>query len=173
MLSDAVHQPPAHLRLRAKSKKDVGKIFRDDTTVRANIPNLADGKDVALQVLEYPERMSRDDLVLSVRVWRPIKNELCPVVDVVIKRSTTAGQLRAFLADNILKCHHSQEELVAKACSVPSGVGLVKSLLAVEPKPTFTKLQSMKWNDAEVRFHRSILRSPVSATAWGVVHSPD
>jgi hypothetical protein len=150
VLSEALHQPPAHLRLRAKSKKDVGKIFRDDTTVRTNIPNLADGKDIAVQVLDYPERMSRDDLVLSVRVWRPSRNELCPVVDVVIKRTTTAGQLRAFLAENIVKCRHSAEELAAKDCSVPSGVGLVKSLLAIDPKPTFTKLQGMKWNDAEV-----------------------
>jgi hypothetical protein len=63
-LAEALHQSPAHLRIRAKaSKKDVGKIYRDDTSIRANIPSLADGKEIAVQVLDYPERVSRDDMV--------------------------------------------------------------------------------------------------------------
>ncbi len=38
---------PAHcLRVRLKTGKEAGKIFRDDRTLRANMPGLCDGKEV-------------------------------------------------------------------------------------------------------------------------------
>ncbi len=39
---------PAHcLRVRLKTGKEAGKIFRDDRTLRANMPGLCDGKEVS------------------------------------------------------------------------------------------------------------------------------
>ena len=63
-LSEALHEQPTHIRIRARqSLKEAGKIFRDDTTIRANVPNLADGSAIAVQIMPYPERISRNDLV--------------------------------------------------------------------------------------------------------------
>lgn len=84
--------------------------------------------------------------MLSVRCWRPLKQELLVAADVVIKRNSTVSQLRQFLAESVLK----KAGAPAVDTAVPFNVGLVKLLLPLEPKTPTSKILSLPWNDPEV-----------------------
>lgn len=75
--------------------------------------------------------------VLLVRVWRPLKRELCPAVDAVIKRKSTARQLREWLSEHLL------------ACTAVEAVGIVK-VLSMDSNPPLNKLASLDWNNPSV-----------------------
>lgn len=62
-LSEAMNHPANCIRLRAKTGKEAGKIFRDDRTMRMVITNLSDGKELALQLLDAPEKVTAGDMV--------------------------------------------------------------------------------------------------------------
>ncbi len=85
-LAVQLSHPYQQLRVRAKSGKEAGKIFRDDRTMRANMPSLSDGKEIAVQLLAHAERLGADDMVRfamapllrAVQLARFFTAELCP-----------------------------------------------------------------------------------------------
>ena len=58
----------ARLRLRNRTPGDAaGDIYRDDQTFKRAVKNLCDDKTVAVEVLDREERLSPQDVVVSVR----------------------------------------------------------------------------------------------------------
>ena len=87
-----VNHPANKLRLRERSRRDAGAIFRDTQSVRSAIRNLADGHMICVQLLNFVERTTRQDMVISLRIWRPLKRKI-QRSDVVVKRKSTVGEL--------------------------------------------------------------------------------
>ena len=87
-----VNHPPSKLRLRERSNREAGKIFRDTQSVRGAIRNLKDGHRICVQLLDFVERTTRADMVISLCIWKPLLRQIRRS-DVVVKRKSTVGEL--------------------------------------------------------------------------------
>lgn len=93
-----VNHPANKLRLRDKSRTAAGKIYRDGQSVRGAMRHVADGKQVCIQLLDFVERTTREDMVIALRIWRPLKRTI-RLSDVVVKRRNTVSELYDLLND--------------------------------------------------------------------------
>jgi hypothetical protein len=55
---------PQRLRLRDKKMNTLASILRDTTSIRRSLLGLSDGRQVAVQVLEFPETSGPDEIIL-------------------------------------------------------------------------------------------------------------
>ncbi|CAK0862510.1 unnamed protein product [Prorocentrum cordatum] len=85
------------LRLRDGHAGKQFAILRDDRTLRGALLGLADGRHVAVQVLDQDEELTPDDLVVSVRAWRYAEGRLSAAAEVVVRRSQALSELRGLL----------------------------------------------------------------------------
>jgi hypothetical protein len=83
----------AHIRLRDGKAGKISGPLRDDRIVGRCLLGLADGRRLVAQVLDAPEQIAADDLVISLRVASFDKRILYPAVDLPITRSSTMRQL--------------------------------------------------------------------------------
>ena len=88
---------PSYLRLRDKAGNTMGKVLRDDAVLRSCFTTLEDGKTLVVQVLDAPERVTRRDLLVAVRVWRPLAGKLMNTREVLLPKATSAGDFKALL----------------------------------------------------------------------------
>jgi hypothetical protein len=62
------------------------------------ISRLADGREVAVQLLSAEENVAESDIILSVRRWHVCDRKLDPAVDLIISKHNTFSQLRDTIA---------------------------------------------------------------------------
>jgi hypothetical protein len=89
----AAPQSAAHIRLRDGKSGKVSGPLRDDRIVGRCLLGLADGRRLVAQVLDAPECISADDLVISLRVASFDRRILYPSIDLPITRSSTMKAL--------------------------------------------------------------------------------
>jgi len=89
---ELVRHPASKLRLRERTSRTAGKIFRDTQSVRAAIRNLKDGIQICVELLDFVERTTRADMVLPLRLWSPLQRKIRRA-DVVVRRKSTVAEL--------------------------------------------------------------------------------
>ncbi len=104
-----------HVRLRDKAGAKVGKVYLDDQTLRQNVPTVADGKEVAVQALEAPERATANDVSLFVQRWSPATAKLGPKREVMIFKRATMGAVRAAGATSLQVNESIERQCVGSA----------------------------------------------------------
>ena len=62
------------------------------------ISRLADGREIAVQLLSADENVGESDVILGVRGWHVCDRKIDPVVDLIISKHSTFAQLRDTIA---------------------------------------------------------------------------
>jgi len=66
----------SYIRLRGQHGKKAGPILFDDNTLKQAIPNLTDHQTIAVQILDRPEFVKPNQVLVQVHRWYPSKQEL-------------------------------------------------------------------------------------------------
>ena len=74
------------------------QVLRNSSTIRDSFISLADGQELAVQMLEGPDTMTNRDMLVSVRVWMPLRKRLVRSRELVLRKATTLEQLCAAIA---------------------------------------------------------------------------
>eukprot|EP01038_Epipyxis_sp_PR26KG_P012144 gene12144-16261_t len=156
----ALHQPlsPNHIRLRdLKTNKPSGPL-RDDRILNRVLLGLLDGRKIVIQVLDQPEIIGADDLILSIRVASYEKKTLSPSYDMpIIRTKSTIDLYNSILTlfpflkediivnndDNDRKPTNADEqtlESLSKIISIAKG-------FSTGPPITLKSALKLKWND--------------------------
>lgn len=85
------------LRLRDGQAGKHYAVLRDERMLRNALPGLADGRTVAVQVLDKEEELAVSDLILLVRPWRVAEAKLHAPTEFVAPRAQTLAEFRAAL----------------------------------------------------------------------------
>eukprot|EP01113_Clastostelium_recurvatum_P032973 TRINITY_DN4306_c0_g1_i6.p1 TRINITY_DN4306_c0_g1~~TRINITY_DN4306_c0_g1_i6.p1 ORF type:complete len:1027 (-),score=234.69 TRINITY_DN4306_c0_g1_i6:35-3115(-) len=85
---------PACLRVREKLGSRMGKILRTNKSLKQNLPNVKDGSELIIQVLDAPEDLQNDDMLLEVVRFRPsalrVADMLSEKAELVVPNASTA-----------------------------------------------------------------------------------
>jgi hypothetical protein len=146
--------PPtaAHIRLRDGKAGKISGPLRDDRIVGRCLLGLADGRRLVAQVLDDPEQIAADDLVVSLRVASFDRRILYPAIDLPITRSAS---MRAFY-DKILALVPMLNEPLPPdyLAENPSEVGTDTMSLAkgftTGPALTLKAAFKLKWDEPAV-----------------------
>mmetsp|Transcript_17323 Transcript_17323/g.20394 ORF Transcript_17323/g.20394 Transcript_17323/m.20394 type:complete len:297 (+) Transcript_17323:3-893(+) len=128
------------IRLRDKKLTSADAILRDAATVRRSLMNLVDGRQVAVQVLDAPETVSADDIILSVRGFRTSAMKFLQKTEMVVSKSATLGQLHSALEGRFGGKLLSQSEELKDSFQIAKG-------LSNGPPLKASAALSLKWDD--------------------------
>lgn len=139
-----------HIRLRALSGSLQGKILCHGMSLRKCTPSLADGTEIAAEILHEPETPGLQDILISVAFLRKSEeNYIClPVLqDVLINKKTTVEELlqlldrrkRQWLPNTFLETENSSSNAVEEKFRVAK---CNKNVLA---NPTGPAIKRLRW----------------------------
>lgn len=88
---------PDRIRLREKANERLTKLYRDDAILEQY--SMFEGKQIAVQVLDNPDEMDQDSIIISIRCWNPSTWELSPMKEIFIKRYSTLDNF-SYIVEN-------------------------------------------------------------------------
>eukprot|EP00930_Biecheleria_cincta_P042130 TRINITY_DN28987_c0_g1_i1.p1 TRINITY_DN28987_c0_g1~~TRINITY_DN28987_c0_g1_i1.p1 ORF type:complete len:1181 (-),score=210.46 TRINITY_DN28987_c0_g1_i1:211-3753(-) len=104
------------LRLRDGQAGKQFAILRDDRTLRSALLGFADGREIAVQILDTEEELDLDDLIILLRPWRVQENKLFSPSEYIVKKTSTLAELR-----DRLTAKFRSMLVQAESSPVPSG----------------------------------------------------
>jgi len=87
---------PQLMRLREKSNEKLFKVCHDNKQM--DDYNVADGKELAIQMLEAQENPKEDEQLIMVKVWDPNEWTLTPVKELYVERTCDLKEFAAILS---------------------------------------------------------------------------
>merc|ERR1712086_1014205 len=84
----------------------------------------ADGRQIAVEMLDKNEILSADDLILQIRPWCVHEGRLFPTMEHVVAAHTTLAEFRTELQERLcdmVSVADEDEEDVLEACIAPPG----------------------------------------------------
>lgn len=112
VLSDA-SSSQKHIRLREKKSGRCSTVLFDGDSLKQAIENLSDNDEVAVQILDAPDKLSRADLILIFRRWVPKLRALEPTsFELVVPRTATMGEARRLLSEYLASTESKSSEAV-------------------------------------------------------------
>eukprot|EP01050_Picozoa_sp_SAG11_P004433 SAG11_NODE_283_length_11241_cov_8.234428_6_plen_397_part_00 len=97
-LLEGWHGGAALLRLRLKKGNEAGKLIVEGRSLRSVLGvQRSDAVALALQLLETPENVSSDDILVAVRFWRVLTKVIEPPVDIVLPKDASVGEVQRLL----------------------------------------------------------------------------
>lgn len=85
------------LRLRDGQAGKHFAILRDDRTLRSALLGVADGRQVAVQILDHDESLTPADLVVQLRPWRYEEGRVFAATEWILRGSLSLAEIRAEL----------------------------------------------------------------------------
>ena len=99
---------PTLIRLREKSNDRLTKYYRDDVVLEQY--SMFEGKPIAIQILEQPENIDIDDIIIMLRCWNPETWEISPMKEIIVKRYSTLDDFSTILAKEHPSIHRENIE---------------------------------------------------------------
>uniref|UniRef100_A0A7S4GIH8 Ubiquitin carboxyl-terminal hydrolase 47 n=1 Tax=Eutreptiella gymnastica TaxID=73025 RepID=A0A7S4GIH8_9EUGL len=157
------------LRLREKKDKEARKVLRDDAVVKKMLLRWSDGQEMAMQLLNQPETVGAEDIIIQVRRWYPAAKRLEDPTEVVVCRQSSVASLRAMLGTKFGLGPDGDSGLMGtdadEAPSVGQGqgcqLGLAKGT-TFGPPIDDAGLSKLKWNDRALLPKMKISEPPLS-----------
>jgi len=151
--------PPAtHMRVWTKITTTLGKLLTDDRVVGENMPQIADGKELAIQETAVAETLTVNHIFVKIRQWFPQQMKFSPLVDFAMLKSWTVNEARIALAPL------SHAALEAKGEGVP---GEFIRFVKVRPfnfnDPT--SMTQLDWEPADLTPEHTIGERPFALNA--------
>jgi len=140
------------LRLRDGMAGKGFAILRDERKLEPSLLGLADGREVAVQVLDQDEELTPDDVIINVRPWRVKEAKLHAPTEVKVDRSKTLGHLLDSLterfkgilqsSDGESKEDEEAEEDTLEVLPLPTTGG---------PPITIARCEKLRWGDSRLK----------------------
>jgi len=106
-----------HIRLRSKKANRCATVLFDGDTLKTAMEDLMDGDEVVVQILDAPDTLARNQLILVFRRWVPLLRALEPhSFELIVPRNATMAEARQILAEYLLT-HPSQSSSSASAAT--------------------------------------------------------
>ena len=84
------------IRLREKANERLTKYYRNDVVIEQY--SMFEGKPIAIQVLDEPEDIDNDEIIIMIRSWSPETWKITPMKEIIVKRYSTMEDFSYILA---------------------------------------------------------------------------
>lgn len=144
------------LRLRDAQAGCNSSILRDEKTLKAALVGFSDGRQVAIQVLDFEENLEPEDVVFVVYPWLVQAQRLLGTSEIVVSKLKTLEEVREILAARFkMLLENDPEEEKPQICIEEEGeeASNVLELAALYSPQGIVQIKhcwSLKWSDVRL-----------------------
>ena len=99
---------PSRIRLRERANDRLTKVYHDETILEQY--KMYESKPIAIQVLDEPEDLDNDSILIMLRSWNPSTWEMTPMREIVVKRYSTLDNFSSLVAKEFPKIERDNIE---------------------------------------------------------------
>lgn len=145
-----VPKTPNHIRIRDGKTGQSATLLRDDRILVRCLLGLTDGRRILVQVLDEPEILSIDDVLLTVRTLSYENKTMSKPIDLTLNRDCTIQKLHQILIKNYFPSL-IESEIAAEGSSTPEAniIDIAKAF-STGPPLSLKTTSKLKWADPAV-----------------------